>query len=118
MRSKWIGLTKLYNGFHSPDERDERMIELRELHCQMDEAVVAAYGWDDLELEHDFHEVGCFPTNDRIRFTISEKARIEVLRRLALLNRERYFEENSTGQSTKKGKTAKRKKSSLPMAEE
>ena len=30
------------------------------------------------------------PENDRIRFTISETARLEVLRRLSRLNRERW----------------------------
>ena len=113
--SEWIGLTNLYNRFHSPDETNERIIELRELHRRMDEAVAAAYGWDDLELGYDFHAVGYLPENDRIRFTISEKTRIEVLRRLAILNRERYNEENPAGQSKKKGKTAKRAKTQSMM---
>jgi len=112
------GFTDIYNRFHLPDETDKRIIELRELHRQMDEAVAAAYGWDDLELGHDFHAVSYLPANDRVRFTISEKARIEVLRRLALLNRERYNEENPAGQSKKKGRTAKQTKMFTAMEEE
>ncbi len=115
------GFTDIYNRFHSPEDSDERIAELRELHCRMDEAVAAAYGWDDLKLDHDFHQVGYLPANDRIRFTISEQARIEVLRRLSLLNRERYNEENPKTPSTKKSKTAKRtlkKAKPTPLIEE
>ncbi len=114
MRDDEVGLTQLYNRFHDPDESDSRIEELRDLHRQIDEAVAEAYGWSDLDLEHDFHEVGYLPKNDRIRFTISEKARIEVLRRLARLNKERYEEEVAQGfhagkKATKK-KTAPKKK--------
>ena len=63
----------------------------------MDEAVAEAYGWDDLNLEHGFHEVDYLPENDRMRWTISEKARLEVLRRLARLNKERYEEKVRQG---------------------
>ena len=63
----------------------------------MDAAVACAYGWGDLELEHDFHEVPYLPENDRVRFTISEAARVEVLRRLSALNRQRYKEEVARG---------------------
>ena len=97
MRDAKIGLTKLYNRFHDPDEDDPRIQELRDLHRQIDEAVAKAYGWDDLNLEHGFHEVDYLPENDRVRWTISEKARLEVLRRLARLNKERYEEEVSRG---------------------
>lgn len=42
------GLTKTYNRFHSPDEREPAVLELRRLHSEMDVAVLQAYGWDDL----------------------------------------------------------------------
>ena len=29
--------------------------ELREIHVEIDEAVMAAYGWDDVHLDHGFH---------------------------------------------------------------
>ncbi|MBS0270830.1 MAG: hypothetical protein JSS54_17885 [Proteobacteria bacterium] len=68
-------------------------MRLRVLHRQNDKAVALAYGWDDLDLQHGFHEVTYLPENDRVRFTISETARVEVLRRLSDLNRQRYEEE-------------------------
>ncbi len=43
-----IGLTETYNRFHSPDERESCILELRRLHSEMDVAVLRAYGWDDL----------------------------------------------------------------------
>ena len=42
------GMTKTYNRFHSPEEVDEGILELRRLHGLMDGAVLRAYGWDDL----------------------------------------------------------------------
>ncbi len=97
MRADRIGLTKLYNRFHTDTERDPRIEELRSLQRQMDAAVAHAYGWDDLDLNHGFHEVPYLPESDRIRFTISETARIEVLQRLSELNRQRYEEEVAQG---------------------
>ncbi len=97
MRTDRIGLTKLYNRFHTDTERDPRIQGLRALQCEMDASVARAYGWDDLDLGHGFHEVPYLPENDRVRFTISETARVEVLRRLSELNRQRYEEEVAQG---------------------
>ena len=108
MRDEGVGLTKLYNRFHDVDEQDARLEELRDLHRRIDVAVAEAYGWSDLDLEHDFHEVDYLPENDRVRFTISEKARIEVLRRLAQLNKERYEEEVAQGLHASKKITKKK----------
>ena len=93
MRADRIGLTKLYNRFHMDTERDPRIEALRASQSEIDIAVSRAYGWDDLDLGHSFHEVPYLPENDRARFTISEPARIEVLRRLSKLNRQRYEDE-------------------------
>lgn len=103
MTSDQIGLTQLYNKFHDPGVDDARFEELRQLQVKIDNAVRDAYGWTDLDLEHGFHEVGYLPSNDNIRFTISESARIEVLKRLAKLNKERWEEEERAGLH-KKGK--------------
>jgi hypothetical protein len=92
-----IGLTKLYNRFHTDAECDPRIEELRSLQQEIDASVACAYGWNDLDLEHGFHELPYLPENDRVRFTISESARIEVLLRLAELNRQRYEEEVAQG---------------------
>jgi hypothetical protein len=77
------------------------------LYRKIDEAVAAAYGWQDLG--HGFHE-----TKQGMRYTISETARREVLDRLLSLNHERYAEEVAQGLHEKgtKGKTAKKGKAS------
>lgn len=83
-----IGFTDLLNMVHAPDEFAADISQLRALHVAMDQAVAAAYGWNDLDLAHGFHE-----TKQGIRFTISESARREVLARLLKLNHERHEEE-------------------------
>ena len=100
MQSLWLGLTKIYNLFHDRDlspetvdrvsKRDtdtvgfgfEALLDLRQLQVALDIAVRDAYGWQDIDLEHDFHEVETLPENDRVRYTISPTARREVLKRL------------------------------------
>jgi hypothetical protein len=50
------------------------------------------------------------PETDRVRFTISEPARLEVLRRLSELNRQRYQDEVERGlHGGKQPSTATRK---------
>lgn len=88
-----IGLTGVYNSLHSPSDRDPSITELRRLHREIDGAIARAYNWDDLDLGHGFHNVTYLPENDRLRFTISEPARLEVLRRLSELNRQRFQKE-------------------------
>ncbi|REG59663.1 hypothetical protein B0G80_2434 [Paraburkholderia sp. BL6669N2] len=90
MKRDRIGLTNFYNSFHNPNCTDAGMVELRALHIEIDKAVLAAYAWQDIQLSHDFHEVAYLPHTDRIRFTICEETRLEILRRLSRLNRERY----------------------------
>jgi len=138
-----LGLTKTYNLFHNPkltsaivakeskqsreivEQAYQDILKLRQLHKEMDEAVLVAYGWSKhsedpalagsgIDLEHDFHEVDYLPENNRIRYTISEKARKEVLRRLLKLNHEIHEEEVKKGLwAGKKGK-AKGKKGTVP----
>jgi len=94
------GLTLVYNRFHDSKESAPDIQKLRDLHVEMDNAVAAAYGWDDLDLGHGFHE-----TTQGTRFTISETVRREVLARLLKLNHERYAEELAQGLHNKaKGK--------------
>ena len=42
------GLTSTYNRFHDPSETSSGLMELRRLHQEMDQAVLAAYGWIDV----------------------------------------------------------------------
>lgn len=83
------------------------ILKLRDLHMQMDEAVLDAYGWNDIALKHDFYEVDYLPENDRIRFTIHPDARKEVLKRLLELNHKIHAEEVKAGLWDKK--SAKKK---------
>jgi hypothetical protein len=66
---------------------------LRDLHRQIDEAVLSAYGWTDVRLGHGFHEVDFLPETDRTRYTIAPEARKALLQRLLELNHERHEEE-------------------------
>jgi hypothetical protein len=42
------GLTSTYNRFHDPAETSIGLLELRRLHGEMDQAVLNAYGWSDV----------------------------------------------------------------------
>ena len=48
MQTTQLGLTKTYNRFHDPNDTTADIQQLRELHIQMDYAVMKAYGWLDL----------------------------------------------------------------------
>ena len=63
--SKKASLTQVFNLMNDPLEQDSALAELRRLHVELDLAVVDAYGWKNLALNHDFHE-----TKQGIRFTI------------------------------------------------
>ena len=107
MQSLWLGLTKIYNLFHARDlssemiakvsKKDitaaasnlEALLELRRLHVDLDLAILNAYGWQDLDLKHGFHENETLPENDRLRYTISPAARREVLS--LLLKKNLYY---------------------------
>jgi len=88
-----VSLTDIFNMLHNSQVTSNKIEILRQLQKQIDEAVRDAYGWNDIDLEHGFHAVSYLPDNDNIRYTISEPARIEILRRLAQLNRQRWQEE-------------------------
>jgi hypothetical protein len=126
MRQFWLGLTDIYNLFHtrdltpvqvakvskkSPEEAEagfQILLELRRLHRELDEAVRDAYGWHTLDLGHDFYEVETLPENDRVRYTISPMARKKVLRRLLALNHQRAATQAATAPVHKKrGKKSK-----------
>jgi hypothetical protein len=92
------------------DEAIKDILKLRELQVQMDEAVLDAYGWNDIELKHDFYEVDYLPENDRVRFTIHPDARKEVLKRLLELNHKIHEEEVAAGLFDKKPAAKPKKK--------
>ncbi|HEY8124156.1 MAG TPA: DNA methyltransferase [Methylocystis sp.] len=94
------GLTKTYNRFHTAHENAPDIARLRELHAQMDEAVLRAYGWDDLAdraapqfIEQEADE-GKTP---KTRFDWPAEFKDEVLARLLALNAKRQAEEVAAG---------------------
>ncbi len=114
------GLTTTYNRFHNPDESDPDIVRLRELHAQMDRAVLAAYGWSDIptacEFIPDYFDEpaeGGDPIPKSIRYRWPDAVRDEVLARLLKLNAERAEEEKLAGAAaTSSSKATTRKRSS------
>jgi hypothetical protein len=116
MTARGEGLTQTYNRFHSPDERDEGILELRRLHNLMDVAVLQAYGWDDLadqasqpdfcqfllDYEDDEDDSASDSGSTRQkkkpwRYRWPDDFRDEVLARLLELNEQRHKEELLAG---------------------
>lgn len=94
------GLTHTYNRFHDPYDHDPAIQRLRDLHADMDRAVLRAYDMDDLadaanpiflteETETEFTYQG--------RLFWPSDFRDEVLARLLDLNRTRYAAEANEG---------------------
>jgi hypothetical protein len=82
-----LGLTKLYNLVNDPavsDAEDPDVASLREIHRELDEIVLDAYGWSDIVAEHGFFEF-----RKMRKWTVSPSVRIEILDRLLELNHER-----------------------------
>ncbi|MGH3734219.1 MAG: Eco57I restriction-modification methylase domain-containing protein [Micromonosporaceae bacterium] len=80
MVRRGLGLTKLYNLVNDPElagADDPDVARLREIHVALDEAVMAAYGWSDVPLDHGFHTY-----RQMMRWTVSPAARVEILDRL------------------------------------
>jgi hypothetical protein len=140
MRDLWLGLTELYNLFHRGDLTAEivaaksgkdaavaadgyaRLLRLRELHCELDQTVLTAYGWDRpsdfgpaVGLRHGFVELDYLPENDRLRYTIQPEARREVLARLLKLNHHRAAAE--TPATVKKGARPKQPALQFPTSD-
>ena len=97
------GLTKTYNRFHDPDERDPDIVKLRELHAAMDRAVLDAYGWTDIqptcefildyEDEEDDDAGQGEQEEEALALPLAGRIRDEVLGRLLELNARRAKEE-------------------------
>jgi hypothetical protein len=112
MKNDWLSLTSVCNRIHEqPEDKSDVIEELRRLCSELDRAVADAYGWADLELDHEFRE-----TSLGLRYTISDTVRIEILDRLLELNHARYGEEVKKGLHD--GKKGSRKKKAAPRTED
>jgi hypothetical protein len=113
------GLTKTYNRFHDPEERDPEIEKLRDLHAAMDRAVLDAYGWNDIRTDCEFlldYEIDEEEWGDRkkpYRYRWPDDVRDEVLARLLELNAERAREEARSGAAYRARQGGKR----MPMRE-
>jgi hypothetical protein len=127
MEGRRLGLTSLYNLVNDETDRDDVVERLREIHVEIDEAVLEAYAmdeerepeiveferrvasgplplWREIELGHGFYE-----TRQGVRFTISPHARADVLDKLLALNHYRHEQEERQGLISGKGRGASRK---------
>ena len=80
MLRRGLGLTKLYNLVNDAelsDSADRDVARIRELHVELDRAVLDAYGWPDVHPGHGFHTF-----RKMRRWTVSPAARVELLDRL------------------------------------
>ncbi|WP_062948338.1 DNA methyltransferase [Brachybacterium sp. sponge] len=87
MLRRGLGLTDLYNLVNHPDVRDEDdrdIRRMRQLHTEIDRALLDAYGWNDIELDHGFHTY-----RQMQRWTVGPEARVEILDRLLEENHRR-----------------------------
>lgn len=121
MLRRELGLTKLYNLVNDPGLEagtDPDVDRLRAIHVELDAAVAAAYGWEDLDLTHGFHTY-----RKMTRWTVPPATRVEILDRLLEENHRRAAAEAAaaaaSGQSTGGSRSRRgRKPASSAQAQE
>ena len=84
MKVRGWGITETYNRLNDPDAKDREVLRMRDIHVAVDRAVLAAYNWDDVPLDHGF-----FTYRGMTRWTVSPTARVEILDRLLEENHRR-----------------------------
>jgi hypothetical protein len=94
-----VGLASIYKQLHSPqyvEAVEPEFDQLRIMHVELDRAVMAAYGWDDVDLAHDFYTY-----RETVRYTVGPAARVEILDRLLEENHRRAALEATSGKARK-----------------
>ncbi len=104
------GLTDVMNAIHSPDNADATIAELRSLLPVIDAEVASAYGWNDVDLTHDFRAFGGGSANDKWRWALSADATATLLEKLVALNRARFEANSDAPATTKKANRGRRAK--------
>jgi len=84
MRDKGLSITSLYNQLHDPTVQNLEIEGLREVHADIDLAVLQSFGWDDLSLDHRFSTY-----RQMERFSICAEARETLMDRLLEENHRR-----------------------------
>ena len=93
MKSRDVGLTDVYNLINNPEVNDDAdVLRMRTLHIDIDAAVMAAYDWEDIPLDHGFHTY-----RRSKRFTLSPSAWSKILERLLQENLDRTSSQAATG---------------------
>jgi hypothetical protein len=89
MLRRGLGLTKLYNLVNDfAVQGDTDVDRLRDIHIEVDAAVMESYDWNDIRLNHGFH------TYRQVeRWTVCSAARVEILDRLLEENHRRAEQE-------------------------
>ncbi|MBT8224278.1 MAG: N-6 DNA methylase [Dactylosporangium sp.] len=118
MLRRELGLTKLYNLINDPeiaDADDADVARMRQIHVELDEAVMAAYGWSDVPLKHGFHTY-----RQMTRWTVCPAARVEILDRLLEENLRRAAAEKLSGADgkPKKSTTGRGRAKAAPEGQE
>jgi hypothetical protein len=97
------GLTQIYNMLKDPECTEAPIEELRQLHIEMDRAVLAAYGWSSIKVPP--YTTPTTPEETKGLHDFQG----QVTDRLFILNEERAKEEKIKGAgTTKKGKKARK----------
>jgi hypothetical protein len=87
MQRRDLGSTKLYNLVNDAElssASDADVARMRDLHTELDRAVLDAYGWSDIDPAHGFHTY-----RKMQRWTLVARARVELLDRLLEENHRR-----------------------------
>ncbi|MGA7316384.1 MAG: type IIL restriction-modification enzyme MmeI, partial [Silvibacterium sp.] len=110
MTRRGLGLTKLYSMVNDAgigNASDEDVARMRDIHIRLDEAVIEAYGWSDVQLDHGFHTY-----RQTERWTIGPAARTEILDRLLEENHRR-----AAAEAAEKPKSATRGREPKALSE-
>jgi hypothetical protein len=116
MRAEQKGMTSFYNDFHDSEFRRQDVGRCRDIQASLNEAVLEAYGLAEIDLELGFHEVGYLPDGRNTRFTMSEKARQQILGELREINKSRYLEQEESKASKRRTPSQNSRKSKRSVA--
>ncbi len=110
------GLTNVYNLLKDPACRDRRIEDLRELHCEVDRAVLNAYGWPGISVppyvapataaEHRAIEIFEDEIIDKLSLLNAQRAEEEREEALSLAQREDGGSKGRRGKKTAKAQEA------------
>jgi hypothetical protein len=100
MQERSIGVGAFMNMLHEEGCADLRIADFRSMLKELDGAIFAAYGWSDIEVEHDFRVIG-----KGKRLGLAPNLAKEVMNRLKALNIA-YSKDQSSGETARRKKPA------------